>query len=176
GERYSSTELNGAMIPTTEPEKRVVPLDLFPTGMIENISIAKTYSPDMSAEFSGGLVQLKTTEFPTRRIFNISLKSGFNTLSTAHPFLTSPGGSHDFWGFGSGDRGLPSLIPANARLFQGQFTADQLQNFGRAFSDNWQPTTGSGRPQLDWSSVAGGTFGRFGIIGAVSFSNKQQLQ
>jgi outer membrane receptor protein involved in Fe transport len=176
GERYSATELNGAMVPTTEPEKRVVPLDLFPTGMIENISIAKTYSPDMPAEFSGGLVQMKTIEFPAKRIFNLSLKSGFNTLSTAHPFLTSPGGGHDFWGFGSGDRGLPSLIPANTRLFQGQFTATQLQNFGRAFSDNWQPTTGNGRPQLDWSSVAGGTFGRFGVIGAVSFSNKEQLQ
>ena len=44
GERYSSTQLNGAYVPTTEPEKRVVPLDLFPTGMIENIKIAKPCS------------------------------------------------------------------------------------------------------------------------------------
>ncbi len=85
GERYSATELNGAVIPTTEPEKRVVPLDLFPTGLIENIRIAKTYSPDLPAEFSGGLVQMQTVEFPTQKVFNAQLKSGFNTVTTFQP-------------------------------------------------------------------------------------------
>ncbi|MBI4903632.1 MAG: TonB-dependent receptor [Acidobacteria bacterium] len=177
GERYSATQLNGAVVPTTEPEKRVVPLDLFPTGMIENIKIAKTYSPDLPAEFSGGLVQLKTVDFPLQRIFNVSLKTGFNTATTFNRFLSSPGGASDFFGFGSGSRELPSSIPTNARLFAGQFTRDQLQGFGQAFSDNWEPTVnGSARPALDWSAVAGGTFGRFGLIGALSVSNKLQQQ
>lgn len=176
GERYSATQLNGAMVPTTEPEKRVVPLDLFPTGMIENISISKTYSPDMPAEFSGGLVQMKTIEFPTKRIFNLSVKTGFNTFTNSHTFLTSPGGSYDFWGFGTGARGLPSIVTPDARLVPGRFTPDELQVFGRAFADNWQPAAANARPQFDWSGVGGGTFGRFGIIGAVSFSNKEQQQ
>jgi hypothetical protein len=128
GERYSSTQLNGALIPTTEPEKRVVPLDLFPAGLIENIKIAKSYSPDLPAEFSGGLVQLQTVEFPTQKLFNLTIKTGFNTATTFDKFLTYPGGgSGDFFGFGSGSRGVPASIPVDKRLFPGQFTPTQLQ-------------------------------------------------
>ena len=176
GERYSSTQLNGAVVPTTEPEKRVVSLDLFPTGMIENIQITKTYSPDLPLEFSGGLVQMKTVDFPTQKILNFSVKTGYNTLTTNNPFLTSPASSGDFFGYGSGARGLPAGIPANARLFQGQFTPAELQTFGRSFSNSWQPTSATARPQVDFSGMGGGTYGRVGIVAAVSFSNKPQLQ
>ena len=177
GERYSATQMNGALIPTTEPEKRVVPLDLFPAGMIENIKIAKTYSPDLPAEFSGGLVQMQTIQFPTQKIFNMSFKTGFNTATTFDRFLSYPSGSNDFFGFGSGSRGIPKIVPRDQRLFTGQFSPSQLQSFGQAFSNNWEPTAiGSARPNLDWSAVGGGTFGRFGIVGAVTFSNKLQTQ
>jgi outer membrane receptor protein involved in Fe transport len=177
GERYSATMLNNAMIPTTEPEKRVVPLDLFPTGMIESIKILKSYSPDLPAEFAGGLVQMNTVEFPAQRIFQVSTKTGFNTVTSFDKFLTYPGDSLDFFGFGAGARSLPSAIPSNKRLFPGNFTPSEFQAFGRAFSDNWQPTTmGSMRPSLDWSMVGGGTFGRIGLVGAVSFSNSPQRQ
>lgn len=177
GERYSATQLNGAVIPTTEPEKRVVPLDLFPAGMIDSIKIAKTYSPDLPAEFSGGLVQMKTVEFPVQKILQFSVKSGFNTMTTFNPFLSYPGGSSDFWGFGAGARAVPAAIPQDARLFAGQFNQQQLQSFGRSFSNNWEPSTNSSqRPAYDWSGVAGGTFGRLGIVSAFSFSNRPQLQ
>jgi outer membrane receptor protein involved in Fe transport len=178
GERYSATQLNGAVIPTTEPEKRVVPLDLFPAGLIENIKIAKSYSPDLPAEFSGGLVQMQTIEFPTQKVFTLAVKSGFNTVTTFDNFLTYPGGgSGDFLGFGQGGRNLPGLIPRDKRIVPGAFTPQQLQDFGRAFSDNWEPTkSDSARPALDWSAVGGTTVGRFGIVGAVSFSNRPQLQ
>ena len=176
GERYSSTQLNGAAIPTTEPDKRVVPLDMFPAGLIESINIAKTYSPDLPAEFSGGLVQIKTIEFPAQKMFTVSSKLGINTVTTANDFLTSPGSGGDFWGFGAGSRALPSLIPANARVITGQFTQQQIQGFGRSFSNNWQSTKAQARPAMDWSAVGGGTFGRFGIVGALSFSNKPQTQ
>ena len=176
GERYSSTQLNGAAIPTTEPDKRVVPLDMFPAGLIESINIAKTYSPDLPAEFSGGLVQIKTIEFPAQKMFTVSSKLGLNTVTTGNNFLTSPGSGGDFWGFGAGSRALPSLIPANARVITGQFTQQQIQDFGRSFSNNWQSTQAQARPAMDWSAVGGGTFGRFGIVGALSFSNKPQTQ
>ena len=177
GERYSATQLNGAVIPTTEPEKRVVPLDMFPSGMIESIKIAKTYSPDLPAEFSGGLVQLQTVEFPTQKMFSVTAKGGFNTMTTFDKFLTYPGGGTDFFGFGSSPKGIPSLIPTDKRLVQGQFTPAQLQEFGRSFSNTWEPTVSdSARPALDWSAVGGGTFGRFGVVGAFSFSNKPVLQ
>ena len=176
GERYSSTLLNGAAIPTTEPDKRVVPLDMFPASMIESISIAKTYSPDLPAEFSGGLVQLKTIEFPVQKMFSLTAKTGYNTVTTGNDFLTYPGGGADFWGFGGGSRALPAAIPVDARIIPGKFTQQQIQGFGQSFSNNWQSTSSTARPPLDMSAVGGGTFGRFGVVGALTFSNKPQTQ
>src|ERR687896_2269786 len=73
GERYSATMLNNAIIPTTEPERRVVPLDLFPTALIDNIKVLKTYSVDLPGEFSGGLVQMQTIEFPTKKTLAVTV-------------------------------------------------------------------------------------------------------
>jgi len=177
GERYSSTQLNGAMIPTTEPEKRVVPLDLFPAGLIENIKISKTYSPDMPAEFAGGLVQMQTVDFPAAKMFNVSMKSGFNGATTFDRFLTYPGGGRDFFGFDDGTRAVPGVIPADRRLIAGAFGPAELQNFGRSFSNVWEPsTTRRQRPNLDWTASGGGTFGRVGLVGAISFGNRAQTQ
>jgi outer membrane receptor protein involved in Fe transport len=177
GERYSATQLNGSLIPTTEPEKRVVPLDLFPTGMLESINIAKTYSPDLPAEFSGGLVQMRTVEFPTQKMFNVMAKGGINTVSTFNNSLTYPGGSGDFWGFGAGARALPAAIPVDDRVFQGHYSPEDLQTMGRSFANNWEPTlVDTTRPAMDFAAVAGGTYGRIGIVGALSFSNKPLVQ
>jgi hypothetical protein len=135
------TQLNGAVIPSTEPEKRVVPLDMFPAGMIENIRIAKTYSPDLPADFSRGLVQMQTVGFPTRKGLNFSVKSGFNTMTTFDRFLTYTGG-RDFLGFGSGVRSLPALIPS------GGCSQASLARSSSRSSGGYSPITGSLRRSI----------------------------
>ncbi|HYZ82845.1 MAG TPA: TonB-dependent receptor, partial [Bryobacteraceae bacterium] len=175
GERYSATMLNSAMIPTTEPEKRVVPLDLFPAALIESVRILKTYSPDLPGEFAGGLVQMNTVEFPTQRTFRASLSTGFNTVTTFSPFDTYSGGKYDSFGFDDGSRNIPSAIPADRRVFPGQFTQQQAAELGRSFANNWQQKPiNSMRPHQTYNLVGGGTFGRFGLVGAITFTNKPQ--
>lgn len=175
GERYSATMLNNAMIPTTEPEKRVVPLDLFPAALIESVRVLKTYSPDLPGEFSGGLVQMNTIEFPSTRILRVSTNFGYNTRTTFDRFNTFSGGSGDFFGFGKSGRALPSAIPSDARLFPGSFSEEEFTRFGRSFANDWQPSAmDSMRPVQSYSVVAGGTFGRFGIVGAFTFNNRPQ--
>jgi outer membrane receptor protein involved in Fe transport len=177
GERYSSTMLNSAMIPTTEPEKRVVPLDLFPANLIDNIKIIKSYTPDLPGEFSGGLVQMRTVEFPTERMFRVTANMGYNTRTTFDRFLTYPGGGRDAFGFDDGTRALPAALPGDKRLFPGSFTPQQFQEFGRSFANNWEASPiDSMRPQQSYSMVGGGTFGRIGLVGALTFSNKPIFQ
>ena len=53
-----------SVLPTTEPDKKVVPLDLFPAGLLDSVQVIKSYSPDRSAEFAGGLVQIDAAEVP----------------------------------------------------------------------------------------------------------------
>jgi len=174
GERYSATMLNNAMLPTTEPERRVVPLDLFPASLIDNIKVLKSYSPDLPGEFSAGLVQLHTIEFPTSKTLKVGLSNGFNTFTTFKPFDTHSGGNRDFLGFDDGTRGIPSLIPEK-RLFPGSFSSEEFQQMGRAFSSNWESTVRkSMRPGQGYSVAGGNTLGRIGLVGAFTFSNSPQ--
>ncbi len=176
GERYSATMLNNALIPTTEPEKRVVPLDLFPASLIDSIKVLKTYSPDLPGEFSGGLVQMQTIDFPTAPVFRVSSNFGFNSVTTGSRFGSYPGGGRDAFGFDDGTRSIPSIIPEDGRIFAGRFTPQQLQEFGRAFPVNWERSfIDSMRPTQSFSMVGGNTFGRFGLVSALTFSNKPQL-
>jgi outer membrane receptor protein involved in Fe transport len=172
GERYSSTMLNNAIIPTTEPERRVVPLDLFPANLVDNIKVLKTYSADLPGEFSGGLVQMNTVEFPNQKILQFSVNYGFNTQTTFQRMATFRGGAADFFGFGGGSRELPAVIPRDDRLFVGRFTDEQFQAFGRAFPVDYEPTfRSSARPQQSYSVVGGNTYGKLGVIGALTFAN-----
>ncbi|HZD04076.1 MAG TPA: carboxypeptidase regulatory-like domain-containing protein, partial [Longimicrobiales bacterium] len=64
GERYAQTRLNGSSLPSPEPEKEVVPLDLFPSGFLESIETQKSYTPDLPADFAAGSVKIETRDFP----------------------------------------------------------------------------------------------------------------
>jgi hypothetical protein len=172
GERYSATMLNNAMMPTTDPEKRVVPLDMFPSSLIDSIKVLKTYTPDLPGEFSGGLVQMQTVEFPTARTLSVGVSSGFNTNTSFKPFDTYSGGNRDYFGFDDGARNIPSLIPEGSRLFPGRFTQAEMVSFGRAFPVNYEPQRiDSMRPGQGFSISGGDTIKRLGLVGALTFNN-----
>ncbi|MFW6078267.1 MAG: TonB-dependent receptor domain-containing protein [Gemmatimonadota bacterium] len=108
GERYSQTSLNGSTLPSPEPERNVVPLDLFPAGFLESLSTRKTYSPDMPADFSGGTIAIATRDFPDRLRIRAGIGTSINTMSQFRGgFLTYPGGGLDFLGVDDGTRALP---------------------------------------------------------------------
>lgn len=173
--RYSSTTLNNALLASTEPERRIVPLDLFPASLIDSIKVQKTYAPDLPGEFSAGLVQVETTEFPTRPTLNVSYAVGFNSQTQGHTFLDYPGGGRDFFGFDDGSRALPDALPGDQRVDRFTFSRDELQSLGRMFSNNWERTSRTlRRPAMSWNVVAGNTYGKLGLVGALTFSNALQ--
>ena len=73
GERYSASLLNGVSLPSPEPERRVVPLDLFPSAILQSITIQKTFSPDRPGEF-GGMVALQTRGIPEERMHGLGYR------------------------------------------------------------------------------------------------------
>jgi hypothetical protein len=102
GERYSSTLLNGASVPSPDPARRVVPLDLFPVGIIETIAVQKSYTPNLPAEFGGGAVQLITRSVPKRNFIQAEVKLGYRDGTTGKDGLRYAGGDHDWTGFDDG--------------------------------------------------------------------------
>ncbi len=111
GDRYSKTNLNGSDVPSLDPNKNAVQLDLFPTSLIDNIIVYKTFTPDLQGDFAGGLVDITTRDFPDSYILQFSVGFGFNTQANLNKNFLSPKGSPtDFLGFDNGFRALPGAI------------------------------------------------------------------
>ena len=81
-ERYSSALLNDSRLPSTDPNRRIVPLDLFPADFIESLTVIKSYTPDLPGDFAGGLVNIRLAEPPRRFTYSIGMSTGFDTETT----------------------------------------------------------------------------------------------
>ena len=88
GERYNNVQLNGASLPSTEPNRRNFAFDVLPSNLIDNVTIAKTFTPDLPGEFTGGLVEVNTLAIPVERTISLSVGTGINTNSTGKDFLS----------------------------------------------------------------------------------------
>lgn len=180
GERYSNTTLSGSVIPTTEPDKKVVPLDLFPSGLLDSIQVAKSYTPDKSSEFAGGLVQITPMKLPTKPLVDFSYNVSSNSQATGKQIPLSPIANRDWLGFDSGTRALPGGFPANKVVRAGIFTPDvgfapdQISQIGQQIAGGqWRPSFAKGAPGQGWSTAMGNRFGNLGIVASVSQSYKE---
>ena len=79
GERYSSVQLNGAQVPSPDLTRNVIPLDIFPTEIIDALKVQKGYSPEVPAAFGGGNVDIMTRSIPNGPVVNVEIGSGLNS-------------------------------------------------------------------------------------------------
>lgn len=145
GDRYSKTTMNGAEIPGLDPNRNTVQMDIFPTSLIDNIVVYKTFSPELPGDWTGGLVDINTKDFPETYTVSASLSTGFNSNSNFNnEFLSYEGGSTDFLGFDDGTREIPAsienqpgvLLDYAAGLNDGAAAAEVANNT-RAFDNTW---------------------------------------
>jgi len=177
GERYSSALLNGSRLPSTDPEKRAVPLDLFPAGFLDSISIVKTYTPDLPGDFSGGLAEIDLRDFPDTFAASMSLGTGGNTQATAQTFNSDGLSGYDWMTFGTQTRHLPEDVPPTG--FYNFQTIDSLPmaqelSIARSFGDNWAVKTQTAPPNASGSFAVGDSIGPFGFQFASVYNNEWQ--
>lgn len=186
GDRYSSTLLNGLRVPSPEPDVRVVPLDLFPAGLLESVLVQKGYSADLPGDFGGGVVALRTKGYPDELTVSGSIGIGANSATT---FRTAPiyrGGSRDWLGFDDGGRALPSDVAAIPRLDEASvlspegLSPDQINDLGRQFDNRWKLGSKRLLPDGDASLVIGNSFNlgehvRWGFSAAGLYSHEWRL-
>lgn len=121
GERYSSTTVNGAYVPSPDLTRNVIPMDLFPAEIVDSISIQKGYSVDQPAAFGGGNVDIRTRGLPDSFLFNFQVGTGTNTESSDDG-LTYAGGSDDNIGTDDGTRALPAAITDAIQQYRGNLS------------------------------------------------------
>ncbi len=179
GERYTVTNLNGTRLPSPEPEKRFVPLDMFPSGLLQAINVSKTFTPDLSGDFSGASVDIQTREFPARRAVTFSASLGGNELATGRSIQAAPRASGEWFGFGSGSRPLPSGLSSASSV--GQLTTrPQINGAINSLRNSWSPLQQTGLPNGSLGLSVGGQdplFGlRVGYLASLTYSATQDIR
>jgi TonB-dependent receptor len=155
-ERYTTVALNGARVPSPEPEKRVVPLDLFPSGLLQSVTTSKTFTPDQSGDFAGALVNIQTREFPAQRSITAQFTGGYATNSSGSRLIAPVGVGGESFGMAGSARNLPPALRAAGNLQNVTLTHADENSLINQFRDAWTPTTKTAAPNSSAGVSVGG--------------------
>ncbi len=189
-DRYTGATLNGVRVPSADPRRRAVQIDLFPTGTIEGVDVSKTFTPDLQGDFTGGGVDIRTKSIPEGLVLSASISGEYNTGSTGNQrFLTYEGGGVPATGFAGSDRNRPAISdaplpplprpavnPSETALAAAEVYDDLVRSF--------VPVMGveQAAPEPDFgASVVGGNRWKLdnglliGFLGALTYTRKHDL-
>lgn len=177
GDRYTKSILNGVDIPGLDPDRNTIQLDIFPTNIIDNILILKSASADLPADFTGGIVNIVTKDYPTKKEHSLSLGGSYNPdMHFNSNYLSYNGSSTDFLGFDNGTRSVP--INRN-QYIPNTFEYNPLLT---AITKKFNPTLSAMREKSGMDYSLGFTTGnqyqigesenKIGFFGSISYKNK----
>jgi TonB-dependent receptor len=171
-DRYNMSLLNGAPLPSSEPDRKAFSFDIFPSNMLDNIVITKTASPDLPGDFAGGIIQISSKSVPDKDFQSLTVGSGYNTITTFKNKRSYAGSGTDWLGFDNGQRALPSSIP-NTDAFN-QLSYLEKANLAKSFEYDWRINDGNFKPNTNFQYTIGRSFDisqkRLGLLFAVSNS------
>lgn len=152
GDRYSKTTLNNVDIPGLDPDRNSLQMDIFPTNLIDNMVVSKNFTADLPADFTGGLMNVTTKDFPDKKIFKLSVGTAFNPdVHFDSEYLTYDGGNTDWLGFDDGSRGLPAAArQSNMPTPISGASDEEVNSFVRSFNPQLGAKTAT--PVLDYSA------------------------
>lgn len=187
GGRYAQTLLNGALMPSPEPDEPSVPLDLFPVALLSNLNVLKTYSSELPATFAGGSLTLDTNAFPTQLEAKVRLQLAADTLTTGRLRPNEGASLPESFGLGAEpSRQLPTAIPRDApvvpaRIGSPGVTSAQQEAAGEAFSQRWTPGAVTALPSGTFGASLGNTHhlgkeARVGYLVGAQLSRKERRQ
>lgn len=175
GGRYSLTLLNGVPLPSPDPDVPAAPLDLFPASLITNLTVNKTFSPDMPGNFAGGALGIETRTYPTKFTFKAKVGVANNSLASWRTLNGQDGGSLDLLGFDDGARSLPSTIPGDRLAGDSSLPPAQRNAQIASFKSNWEIERGTVGPNLSLAANVGDTVKvrdqRIGYFGSLSYGH-----
>lgn len=176
-DRYNANMINGAPLPSTEPDRKAFSFDIFPSNIVDNLVIIKTATPDQPGEFAGGIIQINTKGIPDQNFQSLSVGGGFNSKTTGKEQLYYEGGSTDWLGVDDGTRALPSQIP-DYFTFR-DLTATQRAEYARYLDSDWSLHTKNFGPNVSLQYTNGRRFSLFGkqagFLASISYNKSNNF-
>ncbi len=170
GERYASTQLNGAELPSADPDKKAFQMDILPSNLLDNIITKKTFTPDEPGNFSGGIINIGTQSYPESFRLKFSGSASYNSQANLKDgFLSYSGGSRDWLGMDDGTRSIPNLlanplvdIPSPIAARRDAASARQLDRLSKSFNSNMYPQERTAPINQSYSLSLGNQIGFLG--------------
>lgn len=188
GDRYANTQLNGTALPTPDPDKQAVPLDLIPSDLLDNIVVTKSFTADMPGNFSGGSVNLVTKDFPEHRTAKFTMGTSYNSLATFRDVLQGSSGTTDWLGKDDGSRAMPSFfddqanlgrMPRGNTIIKDSATAVFLKEASQSFNNDWTPGKRNVPLNQNYGFQYGDNlslFGRsLGLVGSLAYNRSSRF-
>ena len=180
-ERYNTAQMNKALLPSTEPDKRAFAFDIIPASLIDQVLIYKSMTPDLPPDFAGGAIDITTKNFPTRRVSELSLSLGYDTKTTFKSFQKAKvNGKYDFLGYFDGKRSLPASYLNNEKDFIHK-SPDFKKAVTEQFSNNFGSQSASNSlPDMSIAYTGGNTRytstdKKFGYIYSLGYSVSREV-
>ncbi|MEP1095328.1 MAG: TonB-dependent receptor [Cyclobacteriaceae bacterium] len=157
GDRYTKSMLNGMDIPGLDPDRNNLQMDIFPTNVLSNIIVYKSFTPDLPADFTGGVVNIETKDFPAEKTFDVSAGVGFNpSMHFNSDYLTYEGSGTDWLGQDDGTRSLKvhPLVQVPNPVLDNPLTTQVARAFNKTLAAEKKTST----PNFSLSSGLGNQF------------------
>ena len=186
GDRYSKSILNGVDIPGLDPDRNTLQMDIFPTNMLSNVLVIKSARADLPADFTGGVIDIITKDFPNKEEFSVSLSMGYNPdMHFNDNYLTYSGGTTDFLGFDDGSRKnkIANSLLGNAfdpRLHSSESTLNLVNRVSNQFDPQMAPKVSNSGMNFGFGITYGNQFNfdngnSIGVLGSLSYKNEQTV-
>ena len=168
-DRYNFALINGSPLPSSESDRKAFSFDIFPSNMLDNLTVMKSGSPDLPGEFSGGVININTTEPKEKNYHNLQLSLGYNTITTFRNFSTYQGSNLDFLGLGSNGRGLPTDIPRTQDF--SQLNKTDKANLAGLMSTSWSTNSRTALPTGNLQYSIGKSYKKLSLSFAYNYQN-----
>ena len=168
-DRYNFALINGSPLPSSESDRKAFSFDIFPSNMLDNLTVMKSGSPDLPGEFSGGVININTTEPKDKNYHNLQLSLGYNTITTFRNFSTYQGSNLDFLGLGSKDRGLPTDIPRTQDF--SQLNKTDKANLAGLMNTSWSTNSRMALPTGNLQYSIGKSYKKLSLSFAYNYQN-----
>jgi len=178
-DRYNTAMLDGASLPSTEPNRKAFSFDIVPSNLVDNIVISKTATPDLPADFTGGAIQIRTKDIPDQNFVTIGVGAGYNTASTFKDFKSGQRNATDYLGFDNGNKQLPGNFPTSNQIIN-VLTPEQNIRALRSLPQDWNIYNRSALPTQNYQFTLGKVKDlkndrKIGAIVSLTYRNAQTI-
>ncbi len=182
-DRYNAGYLDGALLPSTESDRKAFSFDIVPANLLDNLTIYKSGTPDLMGDFGGGIIKINTKAIPERLAQNLLVGGQMHSLTTFNDFFQYKRYTEESFNLTSKERNIPIFDEGGLKInsvFPNAEDKSRLADISSKFNNDWSNTNVSATPNSRFSYSIGmpiqlGNDRKLGLVFALNYANTRRI-